>query len=365
MEKTDSKLKWLWLKSLPGITKSKIIKLYDCFSDINNIFSAQREDYIKLSFLKDEDIESLCSKDLLGAREEYEKIKKADCEIICVDEELFPKELLCISNHPCVLYVKGKIINLNEKKCLSVVGARIPDEYGKNCAFSISKKASEKGIVIVSGMADGIDSYAHMGALDAGGYTVGVLGCGADVVYPKENLNLYRKILSNGMIISEYPLSTKPDRFRFPERNKIIAALSLATFVVQAREKSGSLITADLALKYGKALFSLPGNISSSLSLGTNLLLSKGAKIVSKIEDILDFYFSDKNENPPLIKEPLNLSDEENMIFSCLEVENKNIDEISRCCNIPVYKLYSLLLSLELKGYIQKDDTDKYFRCLL
>ena len=362
MEILEKKYMWLWLARFSKVTKSKIIKLIKEFETIDNIFSADRKDYERLPFLKEEEIESLSYKNLEEAKNYYEFLKRENIEIICYGEPLFPKSLLLISNHPCIIYAKGKIRNLNEIPCLSIVGARASDEYGKNSALLIAKETSEKGICIVSGMADGIDSYAHMGAVESKGYTVAVLGCGVDICYPKENLSLYGKISENGMIISEYPPKTTPDRFRFPERNKIIAALSLATLIIQAREKSGSLITAEHALKYGRKIFALPGNFSSSLSKGTNLLISKGATCVTGCEDILDFYgvsISEKNESFSE-NEFSFLSEDEKRIYDVLFQKPLFIDEISNLLSVPVFSLYSTLLSMELKGIIKKDATEHY-----
>ena len=329
MENFENKIKWLWLSKFSTITKSKVIKLLKEFETIDNIFSATRKDYEKLTFLKEEDVEKLLLKDLSCAREYYEELKRENIEILCYGEPLFPSALLLISNHPCIIYAKGVIKDLNKLPCLSIVGARASDEYGKKSAMEIARISSENGICVISGMADGIDSYAHRGAILAKGYTVGVLGCGVDICYPKENLDLYRKIQENGMIISEYPPKTPPERFRFPERNKIIASLSLATLVVQAREKSGSLITAQQAIKYGRKLFSLPGNFSSSLSKGTNILISNGATCVTGTDDILSFYNispSGKNESETDFS---SLGEEEKKICEVLFKKPLLIDEIS------------------------------------
>lgn len=362
MENPEYKYKWLWLSRFSKVTKSKVIKLLKEFETIDNIFSATRKDYERLSFLKEEEIESLLIKDLSEAKNYYEMLGKEEIEIICYGESLFPKSLLLISNHPCIIYAKGVIKDLNAIPCLSIVGARASDEYGKNSALEISSLASEKGICIVSGMADGIDSFAHMGAVKCGGYTVAVLGCGVDICYPKENYNLYANILKSGMIISEYPPKTPPERFRFPERNKIIAALSLSTLVIQAREKSGSLITADHAIKFGRKLFALPGNFSSSLSKGTNLLISKGATCVTGIEDILSFYkiFPTEKEKGKNENEISSLSEDERKIYDILYQKPLLIDEISHLSDIPVFSLYGILLNMELKKFIKKDPTEHY-----
>lgn len=358
--------KWLFLNFV--LSKSKLIKLYDYFKSTDNIFEASGEDYKSLKFLKPDDIKKLCEKDFSKAEECEKKCISSSVHVITRDSEFFPDSITKISNFPSVLFCKGKIENLNFKNCVSVVGTRTPDTYGKNITYSISSDLSDMGFCIVSGMADGVDSIAHKAAIDKNEYTVAVVGCGPDIIYPKENMYIYEHILKNGMIISEYPPGTKPDRFRFPERNKIIAALSHCTIVTEANIKSGSLITANLALKYKNELFAVPGNATSRLSEGTNDLLKKGAHMILRGKDVYDFYEKSdilnldgiiKSEKK-LSKNYDNLSDNEKIIIKALEYEELSIDSIIYKTGLSLSVINSLLLIMELKEIIKKTDTDTY-----
>lgn len=200
----------------------------------------------------------------------------------------YPKQLREIYNPPKRIYAIGNIEILN-KVGIAIVGSRKATEYGKKVAFRLSKDLSERDIVIISGLAKGIDSYAHIGSLNVqNGKTIAVLGSGIKVIYPKENIELARQILrKGGCIISEYPPDDTPNKSNFPERNRIISGLSKGVVIVEASEKSGALITVDFALEQGREVFAVPGNIYSTTSVGTNKLIQQGAKLVMCVEDIL------------------------------------------------------------------------------
>ena len=209
---------------------------------------------------------------------------------IYIENNEYPEQLRNIYNPPLKIYILGNK-DLLKQKGIAVVGTRDATEYGKKVAFQISKKLSEKGINIISGLALGIDTCAHLGTLysDSAGKTIAVLGSGLDNIYPKQNINLAKKIIKNGgCIISEYPLGSKPEKLNFPKRNRIISGLSNGVVVVEAGVKSGALITADLALEQGKDVFAIPGNILNTESIGTNNLIKQGAKLVTSYIDILE-----------------------------------------------------------------------------
>ncbi len=275
---------WLWLSENGLMTKKIKHHLLEHFGDIESIYSAGREDYEALGWLQPEQIASLCSKDMQDMHGLY---KKNGVSIITIDSDGYPELLRQVYTPPLVLYCRGKFINLNERLCISIVGTRKMTAYGKNCAYNISKELAEAGAIIVSGMADGIDSVAHRGALDAGMPTVAIVGCGVNIVYPTKNASLMQRIMKTGMVISEYPLNSPPEKFHFPERNIIIAALSVATVVVEADIKSGSLITASHANELGKDLYAIPGSIYSLYSKGTNSLIKDGAYCATCAEDIM------------------------------------------------------------------------------
>lgn len=210
-------------------------------------------------------------------------------EEISIESKEYPEQLREIYDAPLKLYVLGNKEILKQSS-IAIVGARKATEYGKKIAIQFSKDLSKNGINIISGLALGIDTCAHLGALQATskGKTIAVLGSGLDAIYPKQNVELAKQIIKNGgCIISEYPLGAKPEKQHFPQRNRIISGLSKGVLIVEASEKSGSLITADFALEQGREVFAVPGNISSSTSVGTNNLIKQGAKLVTNYEDIL------------------------------------------------------------------------------
>ena len=221
------------------------------------------------------------------AYEIYEECKAKGIEITYLKRNDYPRLLKEIYDPPQVLYYYGKLPP-KEKILISVVGSRKSSAYGRQASYFLSKKLAEAGLGIVSGLAKGIDSRAHAGALDGRGYTIGVLGSGPDVIYPKENETLYYRIKENGLVLSEYPPLTMPLRYHFPARNRIIAGLSKGTLVCEAGLKSGAMITVNFAISEGRDVFVIPGNIDSIYSLGCNQLIKQGANIVLDENDILE-----------------------------------------------------------------------------
>lgn len=210
-------------------------------------------------------------------------------EEICIESEDYPEQLRNIYDPPLKLFVIGNKKILKQKN-VAIVGTRNATEYGKKVALQLAKDLSKNGINIISGLALGIDTYAHIGALEKNkGKTIAILGSGIDELYPKQNIELAKKIIySDGCIVTEYPLGTKPEKLNFPKRNRIISGLSEGVLVVEAKDKSGSLITADFALEQGREVWAVPGNIFDSTSIGTNNLIKQGAKLISDYTDILE-----------------------------------------------------------------------------
>lgn len=208
-------------------------------------------------------------------------------EWVTPDMKQYPKGLREIKNKPKKLYYVGNLEVLNQR-CVSLVGSRTANGYGKSVAEQLASKLAMRGVTVVSGLAKGIDTCAHRGALKAGGNTAAVLGCGLDVCYPPENRNLMKEIAEKGLLITEYDLGTKAERYHFPNRNRIISGLSEITVVVQARNRSGSLITAELAAEQGREVMAVPGNIDSQHNLGTNKLIREGATMLLSESDIFE-----------------------------------------------------------------------------
>ncbi len=272
-------------------------------------------------------------------------------EKLKISDKDYPLSLKKIKNPPKVIYFKGKI--KNKEKCFAIVGTRRCSFYGKEIAFKFAYDLAKLGITIVSGLAPGIDTMAHKGALEAGGRTIAVLGTGLDekYIYPKSNLKLAKEIVKKeGALISEYPPKTPGSRFTFPRRNRIISGLCLGVLVVEAREKSGALITASLAKKQKRKVFAIPGPINSPLSKGCHLLIKEGAILVEKPEDILEKL---KIKIKKVRKKPISKTKEERIILELLEKGALHLDEIIEKSNLSSQKVISLLSLLEIEGKIK------------
>ncbi len=268
----------------------------------------------------------------------------------------YPYLLKQTSQPPWVLYYTGDVAHL-EKPAVAMVGTRVPTSYGKRAAEQLACSLSQKGFCIISGLAKGIDSAAHKGALRGKGSTVAVLGTGIGIVYPAENLALYREIGEKGLILSEYPLGTQAHPGLFPMRNRIIAGLGLGTVVVEAALRSGSLITADQSLDESRDVFAVPGPITSPNSQGTNALIRQGAKIVTCAEDIVEEYKHRITIEPSLSvtdREAVPLSDDERFILTLLSSEPTSIDELLTRSKFQFGHLHSVLLNLLMKRQIEQ-----------
>lgn len=290
--------------------------------------------------------------ELKFAFNEIERADRSGISILTIKDDNYPKLLRTIKDPPLVIYVKGSPEVL-DRPSVSIVGSRKCTEYGKSVSFSISYELSKSGICIVSGLAYGIDSEAHRGALEAGGQTVAILGCGVNVVYPLSNRKLYERIIDQGAVISEFPLDIKPKQFHFPFRNRLISGISLASIVVEAEEQSGSLITANYALEQGREVFAVPGNISSKYSKGTNKLIRDGAIPLLSSEDV----FSVKGLESLRKEEKLfdEFTEEESVMLEILENSKLTLDEIQNKTGLDTPDLLKILTLLEFKGYVRRD----------
>lgn len=355
---------WLWLES-KNLSKKIKYSLYKKFGSIEKIYNASKEDISNIDVkISQNNVDKLCDKQII-VDEISKKIKEYKVKLLTIDMEEYPLFLKNIPDPPVVLYTRGKFINLNEKMCVSVVGSRKMSVYGKNVAHAVSKQMAQKGAVIVSGMAYGIDTMAHIGALDGDGLTVAVLGCGVDIVYPKTNKVLMERIIENGMVISEFPMGLEPFNYNFPERNKIVASLSVATVVVEADLKSGSLITADLSKEYGKDVFAVPGNIDSPFAKGTNKLIKEGAYLLTSGDDVINKYPQHKDklkviENKKIINNEEKGSPIEQKILNILGKEPVSIDYLCSESKLDIATLNSTLLIMEVKGMIAKYPGNRY-----
>lgn len=284
-------------------------------------------------------------------------LEDKEINIALFNEEKYPIKLKECSNAPIALFYKGDIVSLNHHRSVAIVGSRRCSYYGENLSEIISRELCQKEVSIISGMAKGIDSFAHFGALKNDGFTCAVLGCGVDIIYPKQNKELYKEIIKKGCIVSEFLPGTEPLSYNFPLRNRIISGLSEAVVVVEASERSGSLITATYALDQGRDVFSVPGSILSETSKGTNKLIKEGAFPLTSVEDICNFlnieYNSNKKDKIRLDKKDIIKLDKiENKVFSIINETPMYIDDILKYSNIDIKQLYEVLFELQLKNRI-------------
>jgi DNA processing protein len=279
---------WIALKSIPGVGNITFPALVDKFVALPSIFNTSASQLATTPGISKKIATAIASfKDWDKIKLELDRTIKAGIKIITYSDELYPAKLLNIYDRPAFLYVKGNLTK--DEINIAMVGSRQASTYGKYTTERISRELAIKGITIVSGLARGIDAAAHRGALTASGITIAVMGSGLDVIYPPENKKLYAEIVQSGAVISEYPLGTPPLASNFPARNRIISGMSYGVVVVEAGEKSGSLITARLALEQGREVFAVPGSIDSSSARGTNKLIKQGAKLIENIDDILEY----------------------------------------------------------------------------
>ncbi len=279
---------WISLNMTPGVGPRAATKLLERFGSAASVFHARRAELESLR-IKPETIESIIKREFHEkADEELERVKAARRRILLLDDGSYPALLREIDDPPITLYVRGDWQACFDQPCVAVIGSRMCSTYGENAAEMLSRDLASRGICIVSGLARGIDTAAHRGAIRGQGRTMAVLGTGIDGVYPKENAKLIAQILdAGGAVVSQFPLGTPPLKDNFPYRNRIISGLSLGVLIIEASERSGSLITARLAMEQNREVMAVPGNITSGNSYGTNYLIKSGAKLVQQWQDVI------------------------------------------------------------------------------
>lgn len=362
-------LDWLALSFLPGVGCTLANRLVHTFGSPANVLSAPLKQLLEVEGVGRKMARSLADPvQVASARkraiQEIDNVTGRNCAVFCPADNSYPAGLLDIADPPVALYCRGEVKCL-EKAAVAIVGSRAATTYGKRVSFELARELARQGIVVVSGMAMGIDGEAHAGALAGGGETVGVLACGVDVVYPYQHGALFQEVVAGGVLISEYPLGTRPDGFRFPERNRIISGLSRGTVVVEASLKSGSLITARLALDQGREVFAVPGRIDSAKSQGTHRLLQQGAKLVNCVDDILEELdmagmLGHGRGHGQSGDPPAELPVDEEYLLSCLDVYPVTIDVLVRHSGYDSATIFQLLLRLELRGLIRQLPGQQY-----
>jgi len=342
------------LLNLTKISLKKIKNIFSFIKDPDDIFEVKLNDLKRIPSLTEKDIEKILSlrkSNVLD--EELKAIEKNKIKVFDFFDSDYPSLLKEIACPPIVLYTKGKTELLNQI-LFAIVGTRRPTIYGITMAQNYAYKLASLGLVIVSGLAKGVDTMAHRGALRAG-YTIAVLGSGLLNIYPKENKRLAEEIVEKGCLVSEFSLKEPPFKENFPRRNRIISGVSRGVLVIEAAEKSGALITAHLACEQNREVFALPGKVNSSLSRGTHLLIKEGAKLVDRLGDILE----ELNLNWEEIRKEENLSlnpqdPQEREIFDIITEDGRYLEEIILESKKSMEKVNKIILDLQLKGLIKE-----------
>lgn len=357
---TNQDLKyWVGFSLIPRIGRVKLSRLESHFGNMEAAWQANPGELSHAGLDKGSVNAIVNGRPKISLEAEMEKLERHGVKTFTCRDEGYPARLKQIYDYPPILYVKGTILPQDEW-CLAVVGTRKATVYGRQAAEEIAADLARNKITIVSGLARGIDSIAHRGALEAGGRTIAVFGCGLDIVYPSENASLAQTIADNGALISEFPLGTEPRRENFPLRNRIMSGLSLGVLVVEAGDTSGAMITARLALEQNREVFAVPGSILSPTSRGTNNLIQEGAKLIRDYTDILEELNLRAVAHQIEVKEVIPASDTESLLLKLLSAEPIHIDEVCRSSGLPVATVSSTLAMMELKGMVRQVGTMNY-----
>ncbi len=350
---------WVGFSLVPGIGRVRLTQLENYFSNLENAWQASPGD-LKRAGLDSGSIRAITSwQPKISLEAEMEKLDRYGVKVFTCHDPSYPTRLKEIYDYPPLLYVRGSLLPEDEW-CLAVVGTRRATAYGRQVTEEIVADLARSKITIVSGLAKGIDSTAHHSALEAGGRSIAVSACGLDTVYPSENVNLARRIIQQGALISEYPLGTRPRAENFPRRNRIMSGMSLGVLIVEAGETSGAIITTHLALEQNREVFAIPGSILSPVSRGTNCLIQEGAKLVRDYTDILEELNLTAVAHQIEMKEVIPTSDTESLLLKQLSAEPAHIDEVCRNSGLPVSTVSSTLAMMELKGLIKQIGTMNY-----
>ena len=318
---------------------------------------------VELDFINDKNYNKIFNPGSMNSFESYlDKVNKYGYNYVTILDDDYPHNLRYIDDRPALLFYKGRLDYEKDKNSIAFVGARKCTDYGKWACKSLTQEVASAGVTTVSGLAYGIDAACHKATLEVGGRTIGIIGCGIDKIYPKQNRKLYEDLEEKGLILSEFPLGTEPISYNFPKRNRIISGLSLATVVIEAKEKSGTMITTRCALDQGKDVFAVPGNINSIYSKGTNKLIQEGSKLITTGADIIEEldYLLDINE----VRSEIDLSsleaDELELVKYIDENPNSTADILSASLNISIDEINYLLTSLELRDYIENIGNNEF-----
>lgn len=361
---------WIWLQNLFGVGSNRADLFMRLFPSAQELYESVKAKGRAASMLSAREVAESDKSFALAQTIKSRTLNKG-CEIITPDHPLYPPALAEIYSKPAALYVRGDLSCLQDTLAIAMVGTRDFSKYGRAAATQLAAELAQSGVVIVSGLAMGIDSFCHSAALEAGGKTVGVMGCGLDINYPKDNAKLKSAMRRSGAVVAELPLGVEPRPFHFPTRNRIISGMCRGVVVVEADRASGAIITAGLALEQGRDVFAVPGGIFDSGSQGPHGLIRDGAKIVESAEDILCEYGIQINKkewpllhnplgNMPTIKEeparaaprelPAGLSEEALLVYEKMDKEPALVDELLVRSGMEVSQLHLALTELEIYG---------------
>jgi len=384
----------LHLSLIQGVGPKTILSLVNILGSAEKVLNATSEELEKIEKLSPNARKRLTQRKLgCPLERELELIQEYGCQIITYYDTSYPLLLKEVDPPPLLLYVRGEL-KPEDSLGFAIVGSREAKDYGRRVSYQLAYQLANRGLTVVSGFAKGIDTCAHRGALEAGGRTIAVMGNGLSLIYPAGNRELVEKVVESGALISEFPMGMKPRSENFPRRNRIISGLTLGTVVVEASNRSGALITARLASEQGREVFAVPGEIFSELSTGTHRLIDNGAKLISKVDDLIEALphhvinkisaitptsetdtgketpfvnkgnlegtsstlskSTDTDKKKPIPKPPPDLTSDEKTVFDAIEVPSTHIDTIVRTTQLPINQISSALLMLELKGAIEQ-----------
>lgn len=355
--KTTNKLSerdmWLAVSGTPGIGPRSFYQLLELFGRLEHFWRAsETEVRERAAALGARRLQALLlTRQAFNLEATLERLARAKVKYVTLLDADYPENLKTIFDPPPVLYYRGEL-RAEDALAVAIVGSRRATPYGREAATRLARELARAGVTVVSGLARGIDSCAHRGALAGGGRTLAVLGSGLDVIYPPENARLYAEIAENGAVISEFPLGAAPEPGHFPLRNRVISGLSRAVVVVEAARTSGSLITADCALEQGREVLAVPGPITSPMSWGTNNLIKQGAKLLQEAADVLASLGVPSPEAEEAAKP--DLTSQEEKVYSFFSERALHIDELVRLSGLTAQEVTAILMMLELKGLVRQ-----------
>ncbi len=334
-------------------------RLMDRFGSPSNIFTAPNRDLQYASRLSTKNVEKLKTwQKVIDLKKVWDIIKKENIQVLTYKDPEYPPLLKEIYDFPLLIYVQGKLMP-EDSQAIAMVGTRSPTNYGKIVARKWAAQFASKGFTVVSGLARGIDTQSHLGALEVNGRTIAVLGFGFGYIYPKENEKLFHKIVETGAVITEYPWKSYHGKASFPLRNRLIAGMCRATVIIESRKRGGSLITAHFANEYNRTVFSVPGPINSSTSIGTNKLIRDGASLATSVDDIteeFEFLFSPEqlaDQSKSEVEKPNpKLEKNEKILYELLE-DQMSLDQLAQESDLSIEKVTTSMLMLELKGLVR------------